>query len=118
MASLVGILLGVSMYSTSLLLPLFLEDFLEHTALQAAVIMLPGVVLTGAIAPLVGNRCCIASVSHKAVGQNVCCLRLAHGVQSAPDLLRREWRVDVPHPDTGERVHDSISHGHGCRHRR
>jgi len=57
MASLVGVLLGVSMYGSSLLLPLFLEDFLEHTALQAAFIMLPGVVLTGAISPLVGKWC-------------------------------------------------------------
>jgi MFS transporter, DHA2 family, multidrug resistance protein len=57
MASLVGVLLGFAMYGTSLLLPLFLEDFLEHTALQAAVIMLPGVVLTGAISPLVGKWC-------------------------------------------------------------
>ena len=40
-----------------MLLPLFLEDFLEHTALQAAFIMLPGVVLTGAISPLVGKWC-------------------------------------------------------------
>jgi MFS transporter, DHA2 family, multidrug resistance protein len=55
MATLVGVLLGFAMYGTSLLLPLFLEDFLEHTALQAAVIMLPGVVLTGAISPLVGK---------------------------------------------------------------
>ena len=43
------------MYGSSLLLPLFLEDFLEYTALQAAIIMLPGVVLTGAISPLVGK---------------------------------------------------------------
>ena len=43
------------MYGSSLLLPLFLEDFLAYTALQAAIIMLPGVVLTGAISPLVGK---------------------------------------------------------------
>jgi len=55
MATLVGVLLGFAMYGSSLLLPLFLEDFLEHTALQAAFIMLPGVVLTGAISPLVGK---------------------------------------------------------------
>ena len=54
MATLVGVLLGFAMYS-SLLLPLFLEDFLAYTALQAAIIMLPGVVLTGAISPLVGK---------------------------------------------------------------
>jgi hypothetical protein len=106
------------MYGTNLLLPMFLEDFFEHTALQAAVIMLPGVVLTGAISPLAGNRCCIASVSYKAVGQNVCCLRLADGVQGTPDLLRRERRVDVAHPNAGQRVHDGIGHGHRCRHRR
>ena len=58
------------------------------------------------------------SLSHKAVGQNVRCLIPAYAVQSAPDLLRREWCVDVAHSDTGERVHDSIGHGHGCRHRR
>jgi DHA2 family multidrug resistance protein len=57
MASLVGVLLGLSMYGSSLLLPLFLEDFLTYTALQAALIMLPGVVLTGAISPLVGKWC-------------------------------------------------------------
>ena len=45
------------MFGSSLLLPLFLEDFLEYTALQAAIIMLPGVVLTGAISPLVGKWC-------------------------------------------------------------
>ena len=55
MATLVGVLLGFAMYGSSLLLPLFLEDFLAYTALQAAIIMLPGVVLTGAISPLVGN---------------------------------------------------------------
>jgi DHA2 family multidrug resistance protein len=57
MASLVGVLLGMGMYGSNLLLPLFLEDFLERTALQAAIIMLPGVVLTGAISPLVGKWC-------------------------------------------------------------
>jgi hypothetical protein len=67
---------------------------------------------------VVGCRCCIASVSHKAVGQNVRCLIPPYAVQSAPDLLRRERRVDVAHPDTGERVHDRIRHGHRCRHRR
>ena len=57
MATLVGVLLGFAMYGSSLLLPLFLEDFLEYTALQAAIIMLPGVVLTGVISPLVGKWC-------------------------------------------------------------
>ena len=57
MATLAGVLLGLAMYGSSLLLPLFLEDFLEYTALQAALIMLPGVVLTGAISPLVGKWC-------------------------------------------------------------
>ena len=55
MATMVGVLLGFAMFGTSLLLPLFLEDFLAYTALQAAIIMLPGVVLTGAISPLVGK---------------------------------------------------------------
>jgi EmrB/QacA subfamily drug resistance transporter len=57
MSSLVGVFLGVGMYGSNLLLPLFLEDFLERTALQAALIMLPGVVLTGAMSPLVGKWC-------------------------------------------------------------
>ena len=47
MATVVGVLLGFGMFGSSLLLPLFLEDFLEYTALQAALLMLPGVVLTG-----------------------------------------------------------------------
>src|SRR5262245_54556900 len=55
MATLVGALLGFAMFGTRLFLPLVLEDFLEHTALQAAIIMLPGVVLTGVISPLVGK---------------------------------------------------------------
>ena len=57
MATLVGVLLGFAMFGSSLLLPLFLEDFLEYTALQAALLMLPGVVLTGVISPLVGKWC-------------------------------------------------------------
>jgi MFS transporter, DHA2 family, multidrug resistance protein len=54
-ATLVGGLLGFAMFGSNLLLPLFLEDFLEHTALQAAFLMLPGVALTGAFSPLVGK---------------------------------------------------------------
>jgi DHA2 family multidrug resistance protein len=57
MATVVGVLLGFSMFGSNLLVPLFLEDFLEYTALQAAVLMLPGVVLTGAFSPLVGKLC-------------------------------------------------------------
>jgi DHA2 family multidrug resistance protein len=45
------------MFGSNLLVPLFLEDFLEYTALQAALLMLPGVVLTGAFSPLVGKLC-------------------------------------------------------------
>jgi EmrB/QacA subfamily drug resistance transporter len=56
-ASLVGVLLGFAMFGSSLLLPLFLEDFLEYTALQAAFLMLPGVVLTGGFSPLAGKLC-------------------------------------------------------------
>jgi EmrB/QacA subfamily drug resistance transporter len=56
-ASLVGVLLGFAMFGSSLLLPLFLEDFLEYTALQAAFVMLPGVVLTGGFSPLAGKLC-------------------------------------------------------------
>jgi DHA2 family multidrug resistance protein len=57
MATLVGVLLGFGMFGSNLLVPLFLEDFLEYTALQAALMMLPGVVLTGALSPLVGKLC-------------------------------------------------------------
>jgi MFS transporter, DHA2 family, multidrug resistance protein len=57
MATVVGVLLGFSMFGSNLLVPLFLEDFLEYTALQAAFLMLPGVVLTGAFSPLVGKLC-------------------------------------------------------------
>jgi MFS transporter, DHA2 family, multidrug resistance protein len=57
MATVVGMLLGFGMFGTNLLVPLFLEDFLEYTALQAALLMLPGVVLTGAFSPLVGKLC-------------------------------------------------------------
>lgn len=55
MATLVGVLLGFGMFGSNLLVPLFLEDYLEYTALQAALLMLPGVVLTGAFSPLVGQ---------------------------------------------------------------
>ena len=43
------------MFGSSLLVPLFLEDFLEYTALQAALLMLPGVLLTGGFSPLAGK---------------------------------------------------------------
>jgi DHA2 family multidrug resistance protein len=55
MATLVGALLGFGMFGSSLLVPLFLEDFLEYTALQAALLMLPGVLLTGGCSPLAGR---------------------------------------------------------------
>lgn len=57
MATLVGVLLSLGMMSSNLLVVLFLEDLLEYTALQAAVFMLPGVILTGAFSPLVGKLC-------------------------------------------------------------
>jgi DHA2 family multidrug resistance protein len=57
MATVVGMLLGFSMFGSNLLVPLFLEDFLEYTALQAAFLMLPGVALTGVFSPLVGKLC-------------------------------------------------------------
>ena len=47
MASIAGLLLGFGMFGFHLLLPLFLQDFLEYTALQAAMLMLPGVLLRG-----------------------------------------------------------------------
>ena len=57
MATVVGILLGFAMFGSNLLVPLFLEDFLAYTALQAALLMLPGVALTGVFSPLVGKLC-------------------------------------------------------------
>ncbi len=57
MASFVGILLGFGMFGVHLLQPLFLQDFLEYTALQAALLMLPGVVLSGILSPLSGKWC-------------------------------------------------------------
>jgi DHA2 family multidrug resistance protein len=57
MASAVGVLLGFAMFGSNLLIPLFLQDFLEYTALQAALLMLPGVALTGVFSPLVGKLC-------------------------------------------------------------
>lgn len=55
MATVVGIFLGFALFGSNLLLPLFLQDFHTYTALQAALLMLPGVVLTGASSPLVGK---------------------------------------------------------------
>ncbi len=57
MASFVGALLGFGMFGVHLLLPLFLQDFLHYTALQAALLMLPGVVLSGILSPLSGKWC-------------------------------------------------------------
>jgi MFS transporter, DHA2 family, multidrug resistance protein len=57
MATVVGVLLGFAMFGSNLLIPLFLQDFLEYTALQAALLMLPGVALTGVFSPLVGKWC-------------------------------------------------------------
>jgi DHA2 family multidrug resistance protein len=54
-SSVVGVFLGFALFGSNLLLPLFLQDFLEHTTLQAALLMLPGVVLTGVFSPLVGK---------------------------------------------------------------
>src|SRR5262249_54293495 len=65
-----------------------------------------------------GRTCCIASVSSRALCQNVCRLPLSPTVQGTPDLLRGEWRVDVAYPDAGQGVHDGIGHGYGRRHRR
>ena len=56
-ATIVGVLLGFAMFGSNLLVPLFLEDFLAYTALQAALLMLPGVALTGVFSPLVGKLC-------------------------------------------------------------
>lgn len=54
-ATLVGGLLSFGLYSSGLLVTLFLQDFLEYTALQAATLMLPGVLLSGALSPLAGK---------------------------------------------------------------
>jgi DHA2 family multidrug resistance protein len=57
MASVAGLLLGFGMFGSNLLLPLFLQDFLDYTALQAAILMLPGVVLSGILSPMSGKWC-------------------------------------------------------------
>jgi DHA2 family multidrug resistance protein len=57
MASVAGLLLGFGMFGSNLLLPLFLQDFLGYTALQAAILMLPGVVLSGILSPMSGKWC-------------------------------------------------------------
>ncbi|ETW95774.1 MAG: hypothetical protein ETSY1_29300 [Candidatus Entotheonella factor] len=55
MASFAGLLLGFGMFGFHLLLPLFLQDFLHYTALQAAFLMLPGVLLSGLLSPMSGK---------------------------------------------------------------
>ena len=57
MASLAGALLGFGMFGFHLLLPLFMQDFLDYTALQAAFLMLPGVLLSGILSPMSGKWC-------------------------------------------------------------
>lgn len=57
MASFAGLLLGFGMFGVHLLLPLFLQDFLDYTALQAAFLMLPGVLLSGILSPMSGKWC-------------------------------------------------------------
>ncbi|MDH3602244.1 MAG: DHA2 family efflux MFS transporter permease subunit [Candidatus Tectomicrobia bacterium] len=57
MASFAGVLLGFGMFGFHLLLPLFLQDFLDYTAMQAALLMLPGVILSGILSPLSGKWC-------------------------------------------------------------
>jgi len=54
-ATLVGGLLNFGLYSSGLLVTLFLQDFLEYTALQAATLMLPGVLLSGVLSPVAGK---------------------------------------------------------------
>ncbi len=54
-ASFAGLLLGFGMFGFHLLLPLFLQDFLDYTALQAAFLMLPGVILSGILSPMSGR---------------------------------------------------------------
>ncbi len=55
MASVAGLLLGFGMFGYHLLLPLFMQDFLGYTALQAALLMLPGVLLSGILSPMSGK---------------------------------------------------------------
>lgn len=57
MASFAGALLGFGMFGFHLLLPLFMQDFLHYTALQAAMLMLPGVLLSGVLSPMSGKWC-------------------------------------------------------------
>lgn len=57
MASVSGLLLGFGTFGFQLLLPLFLQDLLQYTALQAAFIILPGVVLSGILSPMSGRWC-------------------------------------------------------------
>jgi len=57
MTSAVSTLLGFAMFGTFLLMPLFLQGLLDYTALQTALLMLPGVLLSGVLSPLVGKWC-------------------------------------------------------------
>ncbi len=57
MASIAGLLLGFGMFGFHLLLPLFMQDFLDYTALQAAFLMLPGVLVSGVLSPMSGKWC-------------------------------------------------------------
>jgi len=57
MASFAGLLLGFGMFGFHLLLPLFLQDFLDYTALQAGFLMLPGVLVSGILSPMSGKWC-------------------------------------------------------------
>ncbi len=55
-ATVVGVFLGFfALFGSNRLLPCFLQAFRDSTALQTALIMLPGVALTGISSPLVGK---------------------------------------------------------------
>jgi DHA2 family multidrug resistance protein len=54
-ATFVGILLGLGLFSSMFLVPLFIQDMLEYTAFQTGLLMLPGALATGVILPFAGK---------------------------------------------------------------
>ncbi len=51
----VGVLLGLGLFSSMFLVPLFVQDMLEYTAFQTGLLMLPGAVVTGIVLPIAGR---------------------------------------------------------------
>lgn len=54
LATLVGVALGVGLFGTTFLAPMFLENLLGYTALKAGVLMLPGALAVSAVLPISG----------------------------------------------------------------